>query len=112
MSAADAPTPDNLVTCPRCRLSFPPGAADDVPVPPGSGTVTIAPPDAPVPTTPTVPTPSDVPARIDRFAITRYLGEGAFGRVYLAHDPLLKRDVALKVAKPEQLAGQKRVERF
>jgi tRNA A-37 threonylcarbamoyl transferase component Bud32 len=55
---------------------------------------------------------NDVPSRVDRFAINGYLGEGAFGRVYLAHDPLLKRNVALKVAKPEQLAGQKRVERF
>ena len=47
-----------------------------------------------------------------RFEITRYLGEGSFGRVYEAHDPLLKRTVALKVAKPEQLTGQRRIERF
>jgi tRNA A-37 threonylcarbamoyl transferase component Bud32 len=53
-----------------------------------------------------------VPSQIARFTITRYLGEGAFGRVYQAEDPLLKRTVALKVAKPEQLSGEKRVERF
>ncbi len=110
MSVPDPPSSGDLVTCPRCRLSFPPGAGSDGDAtPPGSGTVTVLPPSP----TPTVPAPNqDVPARIDRFAITRYLGEGAFGRVYLAHDPLLKRDVALKVAKPEQMAGQKRVERF
>ncbi|MCA9145052.1 MAG: protein kinase, partial [Planctomycetales bacterium] len=33
-----------------------------------------------------------------RFAIKRRLGTGNFGSVWLAHDPLLKRDVAIKVA--------------
>jgi tRNA A-37 threonylcarbamoyl transferase component Bud32 len=42
----------------------------------------------------------------------RFLGEGAFGRVYEAYDPQLDRLVALKVAKPEQLHSQPRVQRF
>jgi serine/threonine protein kinase len=40
------------------------------------------------------------------------VGEGAFGRVYEAFDPLLHRVVALKVAKPEQLHTAHRIERF
>ncbi|MFN0247515.1 MAG: serine/threonine-protein kinase, partial [Kofleriaceae bacterium] len=39
--------------------------------------------------------------RIGRFVIQRVLGEGAMGIVHLAYDPELKRNVALKVIKPE-----------
>jgi serine/threonine-protein kinase len=35
-------------------------------------------------------------ARIGRFYITRELGRGSIGTVYLAHDPIIDRDVALK----------------
>jgi serine/threonine protein kinase len=52
------------------------------------------------------------PDRIGRFLLRRLLGEGVFGRVYLAHDPQLDREVALKVAKPEHLASAERRERF
>lgn len=37
------------------------------------------------------------PARIDRYALLGVLGRGASGVVHRAHDPVLKRDVALKV---------------
>ena len=37
------------------------------------------------------------PKQIGRFLIVRVLGHGSFGTVYHAHDPLLDREVALKV---------------
>jgi WD40 repeat protein/tRNA A-37 threonylcarbamoyl transferase component Bud32 len=49
---------------------------------------------------------------VGRFVVWRQLGEGAFGLVYLAHDPQLQRQVALKVAKPATLRDPQRVERF
>jgi tRNA A-37 threonylcarbamoyl transferase component Bud32 len=115
MSAAPAPRPAAaLITCPACKLTFPASdSANAAAGSPGSGTITILPEDvSSEPVTPNIPVAGSQPSRLGRFEITRYLGEGVFGRVYEAHDPLLRRTVALKVAKPEQLGGQKRVERF
>ena len=55
----------------------------------GAGGVTFA--------TVSEPTPDDVPAAItgDRYAVQRFLGSGLSKRVFLAHDTLLDRDVAL-----------------
>jgi hypothetical protein len=52
------------------------------------------------------PTLPDGP--IGRFEVRRFLGEGSFGRVYEAYDPTLKRVVALKVAKAEQMSSPRR----
>ena len=58
------------------------------------------------------PTLRSLPGRIDKYEIVRALGKGAMGVVYLAHDTVLERDVALKVMVP-QIADDKELhERF
>ena len=47
-------------------------------------------------TTTFVPT---IPRKIGRYEVRSLLGEGAYGQVFLAHDPQLDRQVAIKVAK-------------
>ncbi len=55
---------------------------------------------------------SFVTPKIGRFDIIKVLGQGAFGTVYLAHDPHLDRKVAIKVAKTGVLSGKQDVDRF
>lgn len=53
-----------------------------------------------------VATAEAMPERVGRFVIHRLLGRGAFGCVYLAHDPILRRQVALKVFHQHLLADE------
>jgi WD40 repeat protein len=54
----------------------------------------------------------ELPKTLGRFEIVRELGQGGFGVVLLAWDPLLSRDVALKVPRAEALLTPAFRERF
>lgn len=45
--------------------------------------------------------PANLPERVGRYEVQRLLGQGAMGRVLLAHDPLLDRAVAIKLLRTD-----------
>ena len=47
----------------------------------------------------------------NRYEVVKELGRGGMGVVYLAHDPVLDRNVAIKVVTPEVVSPES-VERF
>lgn len=63
---------------------------------PDSGRLALPPP-------PLAPPPGGGAHRIGRFELRRQLGKGGCGIVFLAYDPRMRREVALKVPRPEML---------
>ncbi|MFO0944653.1 MAG: protein kinase [Planctomycetota bacterium] len=55
---------------------------------------------------------AEVPRRFGRFEIRRQLGRGGFAVVYLAFDPQLGKEVALKVPRPDVLVSRDLRRRF
>ncbi|MGO9919135.1 MAG: protein kinase domain-containing protein [Isosphaeraceae bacterium] len=53
-----------------------------------------------------------MPAKLGRYRVLDRLGEGGFGRVYLARDDELARSVAIKVPNPDRIARADEVELF
>src|SRR5437016_10632240 len=56
--------------------------------------------------------PMAVPRQIGRFQIVAVIGSGAFGTVYRAYDPVLEREVALKVPQAGIQENPQQLERF
>lgn len=55
---------------------------------------------------------SNLPENIGRFEIKRIAGRGGFAVIYEAHDPLLKRDIALKVPLADRFESDEAIQRF
>ncbi len=97
LPSAGTPGPDLLADASPQTLAPDPLTRQPPPAPPGARSPRL---------------PVDAPSSIGRYQILDFLGEGGFGRVYLAHDTRLDRRVALKVSRPDRRSDSKRMQRF
>ncbi len=67
---------------------------------------------APVPEESRAPLDGNTPSRFGRFEVRHELGRGSYGVVFLAYDPRLRRQVALKLPRPEVLVTAEMRRRF
>lgn len=61
---------------------------------------------------PTSPEELGLPGKVGRYELRELIGEGGFGYVFRGYDPELRRQVAVKVARPSRTTSQERAERF
>ena len=97
-----------LTACHKCKAPLP-GSSGDGPAArcPSCG--------EPVPSPAAAAAPArdpSLPETIGTYQVRKELGRGAFGVVYRAHDPALRREVAIKVLNRDALSSPKAVERF
>jgi len=52
----------------------------------------------------------NIPQRLGKYPISKVLGKGAMGIVYLGHDPVIKRPVAIKTIRKELIEDDERAE--
>jgi TOMM system kinase/cyclase fusion protein len=57
-------------------------------------------------------TPPGAPAAFGRYVVKKVLGSGAFGTVYLGHDPQLDRPVAIKAHRPDRAMAHDHLQSF
>jgi serine/threonine protein kinase len=53
-----------------------------------------------------------IPTKIGRFVIRSLIGQGGFGQVYLAIDPEMDREVAIKIPLGDQISTPEKLDRF
>jgi len=49
---------------------------------------------------------------LGKYEVVKLIGKGSMGRVYLGHDPFLSRDVAIKVANPDNVGDAESLGRY